>query len=414
MEATAGAGHPRGGEVERVVVVGASAGGLGTAEALRRSGYQGVITLIGDEPHLPYDRPPLSKQLLKGAWQPDRLQLRSTADIDALHLDPLLGVAAAGLDRDGREVVLADGARVPYDALVVATGVRPRRLPGCDGVSGVHVLRTLDDALVLKDRLGPGRRLVIVGGGFVGAEVAATARGLGAEVTLLEAGPVPMGPAVGDEVGRFLAAVHHEQGARVRTGTAVSEIRRSETGVTGVRLADGTDIAADDVLVAIGSLPNTEWLAGSGLTVDDGLVCDEFCAAAPGVYGVGDVARWHNPLFGTAMRIEHRTNAAEQAMAVARNLLGPDPGRPFAPVPYFWSDQYAVKTQAYGYLRGHDEAVVVEHDAAGARLLVAYRRDDRLTGVLSAGVPPKILRAWRALIAARTPWADALDTTPVA
>ncbi|WP_416966789.1 NAD(P)/FAD-dependent oxidoreductase [Streptomyces sp. 4F14] len=399
--------------MNRIVVVGASAGGLATAEALRRARYDGAITLVGDEPHAPYDRPPLSKQLLKGDWQPDRLALRPAADIYALGLDLRLGATAVGLDRDSRQVHLADGSRVPYDALVVATGVRPRRLPGCDGVSGVHVLRTVGDALALKERLWPDRRLVIVGGGFIGAEVAATARALGVTVTLVEAGTVPMGQAVGDEAGRFLTRLQLAQGVDVRTNTSVHEIQSSAGRVTGVLLSDGSVLPADDVLVAIGSLPNTEWLDSSGLVLQDGLLCDEYCAAAPGVYGVGDVARWHNPLFGTPMRIEHRTNAAEQAMAVARNHLTPDQRRPFAPVPYFWSDQYDVKIHAYGYLRGHDEALVLQAEDA-RRLLIVYRRGERLTGVLAAGLPPKAVRAWRSLVAAGTAWTEAVIGAVVA
>ncbi|MBR8639662.1 FAD-dependent oxidoreductase [Streptomyces tuirus] len=399
--------------MNRIVVVGASAGGLATAEALRRARFEGAITLVGDEPYAPYDRPPLSKQLLKGDWQPERLALRPAADIDALGLDLRLGTTAIGLDRNSRQVHLADGSLVPYDALVVATGVRPRRLPGCDGVSGVHVLRTIEDALALKERLRPDRRLVIVGGGFIGAEVAATARALGIAVTLLEAGTVPMGQAVGDETGRFLTRIHLAHGVDVRTDTSVHEIQSSAGRVTGVLLSDGSVLPADDVLVAIGSLPNTEWLDGSGLLLQDGLLCDEYCAAAPDVYGVGDVARWHNPLFGTPMRIEHRTNAAEQAMAVARNHLTPDQRRPFAPVPYFWSDQYDVKIHAYGHLRGHDEALVLQTEDA-QRLLVAYRRGERLTGALAAGLPPKTVRAWRSLVAAGTAWTEAVIGAPVA
>ncbi|MFI7133639.1 NAD(P)/FAD-dependent oxidoreductase [Nonomuraea sp. NPDC050153] len=390
--------------MNRVVIVGASAGGLAAAESLRRAGFEGVITLVGDEPRPPYDRPPLSKQLLAGQWAPDELALRPAADLDALGLELRLGLPATELDTSRRQVTLADGTRLPYDALVVATGVRARRLPGADALAGVHTLRTLPDALALKERLRPGGHLVIVGAGFVGAEVAATARALGVRVTLLESGPAPLGQAVGEEAGQIMTRRHVEHGVTVRTQVSVTGVLGTGGGVTGVRLADGTVVPADDVLVAIGSAPNTEWLAGSGLTVHDGLVCDEFCAAAENVYGVGDVARWHNPLFGTAMRIEHRTNAAEQGMAVARNILGRP--RPFAPVPYFWSDQYDTRFQAYGDLRDHDEALVLDRD----RLLVAYRKTDRLVGVLAAGRPPRTLRAWRALIAARTPWTTALTT----
>ncbi|MFF5668643.1 NAD(P)/FAD-dependent oxidoreductase [Streptomyces hygroscopicus] len=388
--------------MKRIVVVGASAAGLAAAETLRREGYEGTITLIGEEPHHPYDRPPLSKQILGGQWEADRVALRAPADLDALGLELRLGTAATGLDLAGRTVGLADGARVPYDGLVIATGVRPRRLPGDDG-GRAHVLRTLDDALALRDRLGPGRRLVVVGAGFLGAEAAAVARGLGMEVTLLEPAPVPLAPAVGEPVGRMLAEVHHDHGVALRTGVTVTEVADG-----GVRLADGTLVEADEVLVSIGSVPNTDWLEGSGLTVGDGLECDEYSAAAPGVYGAGDVARWHNPLFGTAMRIEHRTNATEQGMAVARNLLRPDERRPFAPVPYFWSDQYDLRIQAHGRLRGHEEIAVVEGALEERKFLAAYRCGDRVAGVLAVGMPPRTVRTWRQAVATRAAWRDAV------
>ncbi|MFF4482270.1 NAD(P)/FAD-dependent oxidoreductase [Streptomyces sp. NPDC001520] len=403
--------------MKQVVVVGGSAAGLAAAETLRREGYEGTITLIGDEPYHPYDRPPLSKQILGGQWEPDRVPLRAPADLDALGLDLRLGVAATGLDLAGRTVALADGARVPYEGLVIATGVRPRRLPGGgdgdddgggDGNGGggkrAHVLRTLDDALALRDRLGPGRRLAVVGAGFLGAEAAAVARGLGTEVTLLEPAPVPLAPAVGERVGRVLAQAHHDHGVDLRSGVMVAEVADG-----GVRLADGTLVEADEVLIAIGSVPNTGWLEGSGLTLGDGLECDEYSAAAPDVYGAGDVARWHNPLFGTAMRIEHRTNATEQGMAVARNLLRPDDERrPFAPVPYFWSDQYDLRIQAHGHLRGHEEVAIVEGALEERKFLAVYRCGDRVAGVLAVGMPPKAIRSWRQAVATRAAWRDAV------
>ncbi|MET8952855.1 NAD(P)/FAD-dependent oxidoreductase [Streptomyces sp. NPDC004393] len=387
--------------MRHIVVVGASAAGLAAVETLRREGYEGTLTLVGDERHAPYDRPPLSKQLLADAWQPERLMLRTPGHLRALGLDLRLGVAATGLDLAGRAVRLADGSTVAYDGLVIATGVRPRRLPG----EGAHVLRSLDDALTLRDGLAPGRRLVVVGAGFLGAEAAAAARGLGARVTLLEPAPVPLAHAVGEDVGRVLAQAHQDHGVELRTGVTVTEVTEE-----GVRLADGEVVEADEILVAIGSLPNTGWLADSGLAVDDGVVCDEYCAAAPDVYAAGDVARWHNPLFGVSMRIEHRTNAAEQGMAAARNLLAAGPGRPFAPVPFFWSDQYELKIQAYGHLRGHDEIAVVEGALAERRFLAVYRTGDRVTGVVAAGMPPKAIRHWRQAIASGAAWREAVGT----
>ncbi|SEH03615.1 Reductase C-terminal [Nonomuraea solani] len=391
--------------MKRVAVVGVSAAGLAAAETLRREGFEGSITLVGDEPRLPYDRPPLSKQFLAARWEPDRLALRSPADLRGLDLDLRLGVSATGLDRGARTVRLSDGGQVLYEGLIVATGVRPRRLPGHGG----HVLRTLDDALALRSRLGPGRRLVVVGAGFLGAETAAVARGLGCEVVLLEPAPVPLAHAVGETVGQVLSGAHLEHGVDLRTGVTVTAITDG-----GVRLADGEWVAADEVLAAIGSLPNTEWLAGSGLPLDDGLVCDQFCEAAPAIYAAGDVARWHNPLFGAWMRVEHRTNAAEQGMAAARNLLNPRARKPFAPVPYFWSDQYDMKIQAYGYLRGHEAIAIVDGDVGERRFVAAYRTGDRLAGALSVGMPPKALRPWRQAIAAGAKWHEIVGKTAIA
>ncbi|MEU1087049.1 FAD-dependent oxidoreductase [Streptomyces sp. NPDC005892] len=390
----------------RIVVVGASAAGLSAVETLRREGFDGSLTLVGEEVHPPYDRPPLSKRILTGDWQTDRLRLRRPEDLDALGLDLRLGVAASSLSPATRTVTLADGARLAYDGLVVATGVRPRRLPEC-GTPGVHVLRDMDDALALRDRLAAGGRLVVVGAGFLGTEVAAAARSLGAVVTLVEPTAVPLAHVVGRQVGAHLARIHREHGVDLRTGTKVTGIRTVAGRAAEVHLSDGTAAEADDVLVAIGSRPNTEWLAGSGLDLTDGVGCDAYCAAAPGIYAAGDVARWYNPLFGTGMRVEHRTNAAEQGMAAARNLLGPGRPGPFAPVPYFWSDQYGLRIQAYGHLRDHDEARVVDGDMTDGRFVVAYRTRSVLSGVLAVDTPPKILRSWRASIAARTPWQEA-------
>jgi NADPH-dependent 2,4-dienoyl-CoA reductase/sulfur reductase-like enzyme len=397
----------------RIAVVGASAAGLATVETLRREGFDGAITLIGDESHPPYDRPPLTKQVLSGEWEPERVLLRPPADLDALGLDLRLGTAARSLDRAGRTVTLSDGSQVGYDSLVVATGVRPRRLPATDDIPGAHVLRTWDQALALKERLASGRRLVVVGAGFLGAEAAAVAQSAGADVTLLEPAPVPMARAVGPEVGQVLCDVHRDHGVQVRAGTAVTRVLTADGRATGVQLADGDIVPADDVPIAIGSLPNTEWLNGSDLRLDDGVVCDQYCAAAPGIYAAGDVARWYHPLFGATLRIEHRTNATEQGMAVARNLLAGHAPRPFAPVPYFWSDQYDLKIKAYGYLRGHDQVQIVGGSLAERRFLAAYRKGDRLIGVLAVGMPPKAIRPWRAAVAARTEWATAI-ADPVA
>ncbi|MFB7657863.1 MULTISPECIES: NAD(P)/FAD-dependent oxidoreductase [unclassified Streptomyces] len=398
--------------MRRVAIVGASVAGLTAAETLRREGFDGSIALVGQESHLPYDRPPLSKQVLAGEWPTERLTLRPIAVLERLDLDLRLGVAAAALSLTDRTVTLANGDRIGYDGLIIATGVRPRRLPQC-GTPGVHVLRDLEDTLNLRDRLTPGSRLVVIGAGFLGAETASSARALGLSVTLVEPAPVPLAHAVGQHVGNHLAQLHRDHGVDLRLRSAVVGIDTAAGRATGVHLTDGTRIPADEILVAVGSEPNTEWLAGSGLRLNDGVVCDAYTAAAPCVYAAGDVARWHNPLFGTSMRIEHRTNAAEQAMAAARNLLRPEQARPFAPVPYFWSDQHGMKIQAFGHLRGHEEARVVEGDPAHGSFLVAYRTGRKIVGALSVGLPSKTLRPWRAAIAARAGWeCETLGSAP--
>ncbi|MCA1273224.1 FAD-dependent oxidoreductase [Streptomyces sp. 7G] len=388
--------------MRNIVIVGAGAAGLAAAETLRREGYDGQITLVGQEPSEPYDRPPLSKQILAGEWGPERIALRAPDVFAALGLDWQPDTSATRLDAADKRVTLTGAREVHYDGLVIATGVRPRRLPG----SGAHVLRTLDDALGLRRSLLPGARLVVVGAGFLGSEAAAVARGLGCEVTLLEPADVPLAQAVGPEIGQVLAQAHLDHGVQVRTGVTVTDTRPGS-----VQLAGGEVVAADAVLVAIGSLPNTQWLNGSGLDIRDGVTCDAYGEAAPAVYAAGDVARWHNPLFGTPMRIEHRTSAAEQGMAVARNLLNPDNRRQFPTVPYFWSDQYDMRIQAYGHLRDHEEMAVVEGDLAQRRFVAAYRKGQRVVGALAVGMPPKVIRQWRQAIAERTAWHDAVSTT---
>lgn len=395
--------------MNRVVIVGAAAGGLAVAGSLRQQGFDGRITLIGDEPHLPYDRPPLSKQLLTGQWGPEQLLLRSEPELDALDLDLRLGTAATSLAPRHGTVTLADGSTVPYDELVIATGVRPRSLPGGANTAGVHVLRTQEDALALRERLRPGLRLVIVGGGFVGTEVAAASRQRDVDVTLVEPGPVPLARSIGDDAGRFLTEVHRSNGVRIHTGARATALDTSGGAVTGIWLDDGRRLPADTVLIATGSLPNVDWLRDSGLDISDGVLCDAYSRSAPGIHAVGDVARWYNPLFGFAMRVEHRTTASEQGVTTAHNILRPASPRPFAPVPYFWTDQYHLKIQAYGYLRGHEETVLLDGDLTDGRALIGYRRGRRLSGVLAVDMPFKAVRPWRTALARRTEWADAIS-----
>ncbi|MEU2063759.1 FAD-dependent oxidoreductase [Streptomyces sp. NPDC013455] len=407
----------------RVAVVGAAAAGLAAAEGLRRLGWDGEISLVGDEPHPPYDRPPLSKQVLSGAWEPERVALRDPAQIAGLGLDLRLGTRARSYDPVRRMLVLGDDARTELRCagVIAATGVTPRTLPGAEGVEGVHVLRTLDDALALRRRLAaPGRRLAVVGGGVLGAEAAAVARGLGHDVALVCAGGTVMERVLGAEAGRLLAGLHRDHGVALHTGRAVTGIRAVAGRAVGVVLADGTTVEADDVLLAIGSTPAVDWLRGpgaeaAGLDLSDGLGCDEFCAAAPGLYGAGDVARWYHPVLGRHLRLEHRMNAAEQGLAAARNLLAElDPGRfgerrAFTPVPYFWSDQYDVRIQGYGLLAGADRIEVPVREGDPLRLAALYGTGDRVTGALSIGLAPRQARSLRAVAAAPTPWPEATE-----
>lgn len=381
---------------DRIVVVGASAAGLTTVESLRRDGYAGRITLIGKESRLPYDRPPLSKQVLTGAWHPERTALRAPATYDQLDVDLLLGVPATGLDMSTQQVYLHGGERISYDKLVITTGVTPRRLTNVHHLAGVHVLRTLDDALALEAELRCEPKVVVIGAGFLGCEVAASARSLGLDVTLVDPLPVPMMRQFGLRLGQQVAELHRDHGVRLRIGTGVTRALGQQR-VDSVELSDGSVIDADVVLVAIGSTPATEWLTASQLKLDDGLVCDSLCRAAPNIFAAGDVARWHNPRFDLSMRVEHRMNATEQAMAVASNLVGAT--TPFAPMPYFWTDQFDARIQAYGIFPSGCDMTITCGDSAERRFVAHFTHKARVVGVLGWNMPKK-LREARNLITA--------------
>ncbi|MET7337447.1 FAD-dependent oxidoreductase [Nonomuraea sp. NPDC005650] len=363
-----------------VLIVGASAGGLAVAEALRRKGHQGGLTVLGAEPHPPYDRPPLSKQVLAGAWESERAHLRAETELDKLGARFILGDPAVRLDPAAREVSAASGRTLRAQAVVLATGLTPSRLPGQDALAGVHVLRTLDDALALRAHLLEGPRLVVVGEGVLGAEVAATARGLGLDVTLVGLGPAVLADQLGDPAAALLTRRHAEHGVRLRLGVAVDGLAAEGGRVTGVRLASGELLPADAVVVAIGSRPATGWLGDSGLALGDGVECDSRCRAADGVYAVGDVASWQHEGLGRRLRLENRTNAVEQAQVVAANILGEEVS--YAPVPYFWTDQYDVKIQVHGLPSPEAEVSVVEGDPEQNRFVALYRQDGVVTAVL--------------------------------
>jgi NADPH-dependent 2,4-dienoyl-CoA reductase/sulfur reductase-like enzyme len=387
-------------ELTRIAIVGASAAGLSAAETLRNRGYDGALTLIGDESHLPYDRPPLSKQVLAGAWQPERVFLRDQDALAGLGVDLLLGRTAVELDTGGRQLRLAGGERIDFDGLVIATGVAPRRLPGTD-LAGVHLLRTLDDALSLRAQMCAQPGVVVVGAGFLGAEVAATARGMGLTVTLVDPLPVPMQRQVGDRIGGLVARLHADHGTSVRCGSGVRRFLDAAGRVVGVELTDGSVLHAELVVVAVGASPAISWLAGSGLDLGNGVECDAKCQAAPGIYAAGDVARWPNRHFGTRMRLEHRLNATQQAMAVAGNLLGDD--RPYTPVPYFWTDQYDAHIQVHGIVPPGADVTVLHGDPADRRFVAAYGHHGETVGVLGWN-SPRELRTARRLVVDHAPW----------
>ncbi|MCX4913412.1 NAD(P)/FAD-dependent oxidoreductase [Streptomyces sp. NBC_00687] len=395
-----------------VTVVGASLSGLYAARELRAQGFDGRLVIVGAEPHLPYDRPPLSKDFLTGHAGEDQLALTDAEESAQLDAAWLLGVGARGLDTRGRAVVLGDGRTVPTDGVVVATGASARRLPG-DCLPGVHTLRTLDDARALRAELTAGpRRVVVVGGGFVGAETASSCTALGHDVTVVEVAPLPLVPQLGPEMAAVCAALHRRAGTRLVTGAAVAGFRAGGAApgaVTGVELRDGRVLPADVVIVGIGAVPNTGWLADSGLHLQDGVVCDAGCATAlPNVVAVGDVARVGG------IRAEHWTSATEQPRAAVASLLAGRTVESARPLPYFWSDQYGARIQFAGRRHPADTVRIVEGDLDDGAptadgVLALYERGDRTTAVLSVNRPRPFLRVRREL--ART--ADPVEPAPL-
>jgi 3-phenylpropionate/trans-cinnamate dioxygenase ferredoxin reductase component len=382
--------------MDRIVIIGGGAAGLAAAEALRSEGYIGALTMLCDEPELPYDRPPLSKQVLTGAWDLERTRFREAAHYAELGIRLVRGRADA-LDADGRTVYLSDGYPLRFDGLIIATGVRPRRLSSGHELAGVHVLRDHQDVAALRAAFAAGGRVVIVGGGFLGMEVAAAARGLGLDVTVIEPLAQPMIRQVGPMIGAEVARLHREHGVDLRTGIGVTGLQGDAGAVTGVALTDGSILPADCVLVAIGSVPATDWLAASGLAVGDGVECDEHCRAAPGIYAAGDVASWVNPRYQRRMRVEHRMNATEQGTAAAVNLLKGDV-QPFAPLPYFWSDQYNVKIQVHGHRSDDAEATIEEGSPADGKFVALYRKDGAPTAALGWNSPARLVRYRKLLL----------------
>ncbi|MFI2433317.1 NAD(P)/FAD-dependent oxidoreductase [Streptomyces sp. NPDC018693] len=376
----------------RVVVAGASMAGLRAAEQLRAAGWTGTVTVIGDEPYVPYNRPPLSKEFLAGKAPFASLAL--TPKASAADVEWRLGTRVVAARLDERTVVLDDGSALPYDGLVVATGMRPRRL-SCPGpLTGRHTVRTLDDARRLRaDLTRPGVRVVVVGGGFIGCEVAATAVGLGVtEVTVVDPLPLPMVGPLGELLARALLRRHQERGVRFALGTGVAGFR-GEARVTGVVLSDGTVLAADVVVESVGSAANVEWLEGNGLDLTDGVLTDGLLRAGgrPEIVAVGDVARFPNARYdGVPRRVEHWSIPTDTARHAARTLVAHLTGAdtrpaPFAPLPTFWSDQHEFRLQSFGSpALGRDDVRILDGDPDGD-VLVGYHLDGRLVGVVALG-----------------------------
>ncbi len=393
--------------LEHVVVVGASLAGLRAAETLRSAGFDGDVTIVGDEPHLPYDRPPLSKRVLSGDWEHDRAMLRKPEAFTELDVTWRTGVAATGLDTAAKRVTLADTTTLAYDGLIIATGATPRRIPGQEQHANSHVLRTLDHSLALRDELAVGgRRVVVVGAGFIGLEVAATARQLDNEVVVLEGAPAPLIRGLGAEMGAAVAAVHGDHGVEVRCDVSVEGFEPD-----AVVVAEGRRVDADVVVVGIGVVPSVDWLTDSGLELDNGVVAGpDLHAGAPGVFVAGDVANWHHRVFDEYMRVEHWTNAAEQGERAAANLLALASGgttTPYDAVPFFWSEQYDRRIQFLGRAAGDDEVRVVAGSVADRRFAALYGSRGRLRGVLGVNMP-RLVMPFRSHLEQRIGWDDAL------
>ena len=406
-------------ETPGIVVVGASLAGLRGAEALRRGGYRGPLTIVGDEPHRPYDRPPLSKHVLAGELAPDATGLPQLVPLRARWR---LGQAAVALDRAARTIRLADGSLLAFEKLLIATGARARRWPGEGaGLAGVFTIRSRDDAADLAEALArKPRRVLIVGGGLIGCESASCCRGLGLAVTLVDPNPTPFARSLGTLVGGIVAARMREAGVDFRPGAHVRALEGGGGRVRRARLADGGTIEADLVIVALGAVRDTGWLADAGLRADaGGLTCDDACRALdaggePGqdIYAAGDVARWPNPLYdGRLIAVEHWGNAVEQAEHAARNMLSaPDAQAPYAHLPAFWSSQFGLNIKAVGLADGADAVAIVQGSLAARRFLAVYGRAGRSIAAVSFD-EARWLPAYAERVASRAAFPPILDAS---
>lgn len=384
-----------------IVIVGGGLAAVRTAEQLRLAKFEDSITIVGDEPHLPYDRPPLSKDVLRS--ETDDTTLKPESFYAEKRIDLRLGTAASALDTAAQTLTLADGTVLAYDQHVIATGIVPKHIPSFPDLDGIRVLRSYDDSIALREHADSVQRAVIVGAGFIGCEVAASLRALGVDVVLVEQQPTPLATVLGEQIGHLVARFHRAEGVDVRTGVGVAQVSGSGH-VEKVVLSDGTELAADLVVVGIGSHPATGWLDGSGVEVDDGVVCDSAGrTSAANVWALGDVASWRDDT-GHQARVEHWSNVFEQAKVMVPALLGQEAPSTVA-VPDFWSDQYDVKIQCLGEPLATDVVHVVEDD--GRNFPAFYERDGAVAGVVGGGVPGRVLKC-RTKIASRVPITEVL------
>lgn len=379
-----------------VVVIGAGLAGVTVLRQLRAAGFGASVVLVGEETELPYDHPPLSKELLSGQASESETRLFRDDELAALDADLRLGRRAVALHACDRQVELDDGTRLGFAHCVVATGSRVRALPGLAPLDGLLTLRSLPEAVRLRDALRGARRLVVVGAGFVGLEVAAGAVTRGTSVTVVEQQPLPLTRVLGTHGGTIVADLHRAHGVDLRCGVTVTQVvgdpAASSRRVAAVQLSDGTEVAADLVLVGVGALPNVEWLAGSGVCIDDGVVCDPHGrTSVPRVWAAGDASRWPNECTGRHQRMEQWQSALEQAGIVARNIADPARDERWQSVPYFWSDQFDTKIQFCGH--AGDQAAVLH--GGGGPVVGFTSAAGTLTGVLAIGQPTLIARGRR-------------------
>jgi 3-phenylpropionate/trans-cinnamate dioxygenase ferredoxin reductase component len=389
-----------------IVIAGGGLAAARTAEQLRRCGHDGPVTIVSDEPHLPYDRPPLSKEVISAGRGLSELILQPGQFYADNAITLRLGSAAAALDTASATLTLADGSELGYAELVIATGLVPRTIPSLPDLAGIHVVRSFEQADAVREHAGRAGRAVIVGAGFIGCEVAASLRRRGVEVVLVEPQPAPLAGVLGERIGDLVARLHRGEGVEVRTGVGVAQVRGTDA-VEQVVLTDGTVVDAGLVVLGIGSRPATGWLAGSGveLAADGGVLCDEAGrTSAPGVWALGDVAAWRDAA-GHQVRVEHWSNVADQARVLVPAMLGL-PRPEVVVVPYFWSDQYDVKIQCLGEPEPGDTVHLVSDD--GRKFLAYYERGGVLVGVVGGGMPGKVMKA-RARIAARAPIGEVLE-----